>query len=345
MTPLDKYAAAKAFYLDNLSATEVSPHTARNYESTIRRFCDFWQQTTGAAADPTIKDVIAWRDELIKKGTSPATVRQYLVNLECFYSTITDRTLGEMRFYSRNIVSKKLYPKIKKRPYDEILTNDQAAKLFALPDEDRARGTNRLRNYAIIILLLSTGIRNSELLDLDLAHVDLHNRLLTVESGKGGKFRTVDLPEIAVSALTAYLRSGIRPLDAPDDLPLFGTTCPKGWQSINKADPETSRKSVVPFHRGTSQWLSALVERHVYDVTGVKNVRTHDLRHVFARLQLRSGVSLELLQGELGHSNPSTTQIYSDRLTARKQMEDARAVFAAAAAANESIKKIVSSMC
>ena len=68
--------------------------------------------------------------------------------------------------------------------------------------------------------------------------------------------------------------------------------------------------------------------RFVQGVTGVDNVRTHDLRHVGARLYLNAGASMEFLQSELGHSSMSTTQIYSGRLQARRGRNSASEILA-----------------
>ena len=56
------------------------------------------------------------------------------------------------------------------------------------------------------------------------------------------------------------------------------------------------------------------MERHVKAVTGVPNIRTHDLRHVGARLDLNSGMAQEELQAKLGHASPAITQVYSGKL-------------------------------
>lgn len=100
-------------------------------------------------------------------------------------------------------------------------------------------------------------------------------------------------------ALRHYLASGIRPDDLPDTAPLFDTLRSGEWKA------------------GTKQWLSELVERHVRSVTGVPDIRSHDLRHVGSRLDLNSGMPENELQAKLGHASPITTQRYSGRLMDR----------------------------
>ena len=142
------------------------------------------------------------------------------------------------------------------------------------------------------------------------ADIDLEDAALRVEHGKGDKFRVVDLPDIAVIALRHYLASGIRPDDLPDTAPVFGTLRSGEWKA------------------GTKQWLSELVERHVRSVTGVPDIRSHDLRHVGSRLDLNSGMPENELQAKLGHASPITTQRYSGRLMDRSGRKSAKKVFA-----------------
>ena len=141
---------------------------------------------------------------------------------------------------------------------------------------------------------------------------------LTVNHGKGDKFRVVDFPPFAQAAVLLYLQSGLRPAALPSSAPLFGTT------AEHKA--ACGSTDCGEWHKGSDVWLSECVRRHVLAVTGVDNVRTHDLRHVGARLWLNGGASMEHLQSELGHSSMSTTQIYSGRLQARRGRNAAKEI-------------------
>nr|DAH41082.1 MAG TPA: SITE SPECIFIC RECOMBINASE XERD [Caudoviricetes sp.] len=179
------------------------------------------------------------------------------------------------------------------------------------------------RNYAIVIMLLTTELRNAELLDLTPADLHWEDGELSVESGKGSKFRRIEFPDIAQSAVRIYLASGIRPKDLPDTAPLFGNTAPKG--SFGPRTGEESRQ----WQRGSRQWLSTLVESHVRAVTGVPNIRSHDLRHVGARIDLNAGMKQEELQSKLGHTNPNVTQRYSGRLLSRTGKRSAALVLEA----------------
>lgn len=301
--------AASDAYLKNVAATSPSPKTVATYASTLTDFMNFFISGDENYKGPTYTTIAAWRDSLVERGLTPSTVRQYLVRLHTFFDFASDPACGG--WYENNPVSRRFFPQTARessRPYDPILTDRQVMLLWRYDKAPGCRRDTWPRNYAIVILLLTTELRNAELLSLTPADLDWESGELTVERGKGNKFRRVEFPEIAQSAVRLYLASGLRPKDVSDTAPLFGTTSPKEFGA---------RVRNGEWVRGSSQWLSGIVLRHVKAVTGVDNVRSHDLRHVGARLDLNSGMSQAELQSKLGHASPGTTQVYSGRLLSR----------------------------
>lgn len=311
-----KFMAAYRSYYENQKAIGCSEASLKNIDSALRMFTVFMlEERENWNHDASFTDIQAWRDSLLATGRKPSTVKQYLVLLHGFYEYASSEQLGENRFYEKNPVAKFLLPDTRreeKRPYDQILTDEQATLLWRnnIPISYMSKNVWE-RNYAIVILILATELRNCELLALTPEDLDWENEELAVEHGKGNKFRTVDFPLIAQTAVRMYLNSGIRPSYAKDTDPLFGTCAEKKKNSLNFYT-ET-------WHAGSRQWLTEVVRKHVLCVTGVDNVRSHDLRHVGARLDLNSGMPLEELQAKLGHEDMSTTQIYSGKLTTRKK--------------------------
>ncbi len=309
-----RYYAATTFFLQNLEATNASVNTVNNYARRLELFRRSWlggHTTHAAISDPGVCDVLRWREELVASGCRPTTIRQYLTELSTFFGATSDEAMGESCFYHTNPVAKRLIPNtrnVEKRPYELLLSDADVMKLWRYNPVATTHPENWPRNYAIVIFLLTTKIRNSELLSITPDCLDFQNAEIVVERGKGGKFRRADFPEIAQLAVRIYLSSGLRPNFARSDEPLFGT-----FGSSHGAQTATRRV----WQRGSTQWLSSLVERHVRSVTGVPDIRTHDLRHIGARLDLNNGKSMEQLQSELGHSSMTTTQIYSDKLMAR----------------------------
>lgn len=323
MTPIEKYDAATAAYLRNVTFTGKSAATVDNYRSRLAIFREAWISTHGGAPenDPDYSDVLAFRDGLLESGSAASTVRQYLVEIKAFFDAMQRPRFLPGVSYPENPVDKAFFPTVKKRPYDLILTDDQVKALLPCRRPENAKISTWPRNYAFVALILATKIRNSELLALALDDLDFEAGELTVNHGKGDKFRVVDFPPFAQAAVLLYLQSGIRPATLPSSAPLFGTTAEHkaACGSTNGAE----------WHTGSDVWLSECVRRHVLAVTGVDKVRTHDLRHVGARLWLNGGASMEHLQAELGHSSMSTTQIYSGRLQARRGRNSAKDILAA----------------
>ena len=322
MTPIEKYDAASAAYLRNAAFTGKSADTVSNYRFRLLRFREAWLAAHDGApeSDPDYTDVLAYRDGLMENGAAASTVRQYLVELRAFFEAMEKPRFVPGVSYPENPVDTAFYPVVKKRPYDLILTDDQVKLLLPRVRPENAKKSTWPRNYAFVALILATKIRNSELLALTLDDLDFENGELTVNHGKGDKFRVVDFPPFAQAAVLLYLQSGLRPAALPSSAPLFGTT------AEHKA--ASGSTDAGEWHKGSDVWLSECVRRHVLAVTGVDKVRTHDLRHVGARLELNGGASMESLQSELGHSSMSTTQIYSGRLQARRGRNSAKEILA-----------------
>lgn len=312
----NKFLCATQKYLKNLEISGASPKTVRNYSDFLKEFYDFLCKNNLEENDPTYTTIFSWRDYLFKKNTM-STVCQKLKVLKMFFAWATDEGLQEEKYYNYNPVASSLFPKMRKtnlRPYDMLLTDEQVIQLFANNPPPNYKITFWPRNYAIIVLLLTTEIRNSELRDIKLYDVDFENSQLYVEHGKGDKFRIVEIPLLAQTAIKIYLESGFRPKNLKDTDYLFG----KIRRPIDKNNPQ--------WEKGRDNWLSQIVENHVYSITGVSNITSHDLRHVGARIDLNSGMRIEELQAKLGHSNPVTTQIYSGKIMPRGSRESAKKV-------------------
>lgn len=330
MTLHEHYSGAVTEYLRRIRLNNLSPRTVNNYERVLLRFGEFVGEQEQSETD-MFALVEGWRDALMEKGTAPSSVCQYLTTLKIFFEKAGKRSFPSALRFTENPVEDDMFPKIVKRPYDEILTDDQVIALFQ--SENSSRFPMWERNYAMLCLLLCEKIRNAELLDLRLSDLDFAHHELTVQSGKGRKFRIVDMSELTEQAIAQYLDSGIRPSNLSEDDYLFGTT------AAHEKGNVTSRSGAEPWHRGTGAWLSSVIERTVKAVTGVESVRSHDLRHVGARICLNAGQSMEELQGQLGHAQISTTQIYSNRLLQRRRRDSAKAVLAARDAVAEQMKE------
>lgn len=328
MNNFEKYDMAVSDYIRECTSIGISGTTISNYSRRLKYFREFLEKRV-PNGEVSADSVRSWRDSMLDSGKSLETVKQYLIELNAFFTFATDETRSSHVLFESNPVNKKMYPRIKpenKKPYDKILDAEDLKKLWA---NERTSYTDKLwaRNYAIITLLLDGKIRNAELLDLKLSDIHLASEIgediysyIIVSKGKGNKYREVDLNEISATALKLYLKSGIRPEGLSDDDFLFGTTAEKKFGGTSRGNDQ--------WHRGTSQWLSKLVERHVRMVTGKAGFRTHSMRHNGAIMELNSGTSMESLQAELGHSSVQTTHIYAGRLQSRRNRMNMAAVTA-----------------
>jgi integrase/recombinase XerD len=169
------------------------------------------------------------------------------------------------------------------KPLPNVLSLDEVDKLLAVPDVGTPKG---VRDRAMIEVLYATGLRVSELIGLRLDGVNLDVRFVRC-MGKGSKERIVPLGESAASAVKAYLE--VRRVRKPTDF-LF----------LNNRGEKLSRMGFWKILRACGTQA------------GIKKTLTpHVLRHSFATHLLEHGADLRAVQTMLGHSNISTTEIYT----------------------------------
>ena len=173
------------------------------------------------------------------------------------------------------------------------LTREQARELLASIDTTTIKGK---RDFAILQLLLRTGIRRSECAMLTIGAITMEqgHHVAVIQQGKGDKRRLVKLPVDVFRSIEVYLRAAGRHNAALDD-PLF-TGCTKGDHSTNL---------------GISDKLIERVVKH-YAPGGV-DITPHGLRASFVTIALESGAKLHQVQYAAGHADPRTTERYQKR--------------------------------
>ena len=152
------------------------------------------------------------------------------------------------------------------------------------PDKNNPQNISRLRNKLILTLLYSTGLRVSELTKLEIKHIDYQERTIRVR-GKGEKDRIVIFDEETLDLIGEYLeKRGV------DNKYLF----------VNQ------RNNTL-----TSRYIQYMIKEYAKKAGIERKVTPHILRHSFATHLLKNGVDIRAIQQLLGHSNLSTTQIYT----------------------------------
>ena len=217
-----------------------------------------------------------------KTGYARVSVARKLTALRSFYGFLVQQGL----FKSNPMPSgRSLRVKVEK-PLPGFLSEREVARLLEAPDEFTAVG---IRDRAILEVLYSCGVRVSEIHDLDLPRVNFSRQEILVR-GKGSKERWVLYGRPAGMALRRYV-SEVRPELANQTNPaLF----------LNRYGARLSRRSI-----------EKLVRRYAVRAQTREDVHPHTLRHTFATHMLEGGADLRVIQELLGHSSPSTTQVYT----------------------------------
>jgi integron integrase len=198
-----------------------------------------------------------------------------------------------------------------------VLTRDEVRRVL-----DRLEGTHRL----IAALLYGAGLRIMEGVRLRVKDLDFERREITVRDGKGAKDRVTVLPRSAVVSLRTHLR-GVNKLYERDLADGFGAVYKPaalerkwrnaarewGWQYVFPAPTRSSdpRGGVQRRHHLTDQAFQRAMRQAVRDAGIVKLATPHSLRHSFATHLLESGYDIRTVQELLGHSDVSTTMIYT----------------------------------
>ncbi|QIZ77452.1 site-specific tyrosine recombinase XerD [Ferrimonas lipolytica] len=282
-------------------------------EQLIEQFCDdLWAQR--GLSDNTLSAYRADLNHLLRSvGINSNLLDIGSDGLQCYMAKRLEQGLAKSstarclttlkRFYGYATVKKLITidptvnlgrPKLEKKLPDTLTEQD----IDALLDAPQLDDPIQLRDSAMLELLYATGLRVSELTGLQLEQLGLHQGVVRV-IGKGGKERLVPMGEEAQSRIELYLREA-RGL-------LLG---------LGRSDV------VFPSQRGTQMTRQTFWYRikHYAQVAGIsKPLSPHTLRHAFATHLLNHGADLRVVQLLLGHSDLSTTQIYTHVAQARLQ--------------------------
>lgn len=278
----------------------LSDNTLKSYRSDLNR-CQQWLEANGRADIDSAarEDVLAFLSALMVEGHSARSSARVLSSLRGYYRHHVRQQEGRTD-PTLNIDS----PKIG-RPLPKSLTEEEVDRLLAAPRDDRAI---EQRDRAMLELLYACGLRVSELVGLEINQLSLREGVVRV-SGKGGKERLVPMGEQAQYVLEQYCKNA--------RLKLLGSIV---------------SDAVFPGRRGVALSRQAFwyrIKHYAARANVQKALSPHTLRHAFATHLLNNGADLRVVQLLLGHSDLSTTQIYthvaSQRLQALHQQHHPRA--------------------
>lgn len=283
------FERAKTDFLEYMEIEQNrSQKTIANYDHYLSRLSDY-------AGELNVEDI---NDELVRKwrlwlnrlGTNTSdelgksTLNYHLIALRSFLKFCAKRKIP-------SLPPERIELARTKRKQVTFLSEEELERLFAKPDTGNILG---LRDRAILELLFSSGLRVSELVGLDRDHINLRRREFMVR-GKGQKDRPIFISPEAAHWIHLYL-------DGRTDTtrPLFIR-----YSGTKKIDMSGN------FHRLTARSVQRLVARYARLAGITKQVTPHTLRHSFATDLLSNGADMRSVQAMLGHSNISTTQIYT----------------------------------
>ena len=266
----------------------LSENTLQSYRRDLRQFSDFLSEQSIDLKDFDDQAVNQYLALRYDEGMKARSMARFLSSLRTFVQYL----LREKLRHADPLVQIK-NPKLPK-PLPKTLTEEQVDALLAAPT---AQDAVQLRDKAMLEVLYATGLRVTELVGLRMDQLSVTQGMVRI-TGKGGKERLVPLGEQALDAIDVYLRKGRGMLLKSDCAWLF------------------------PSNRGKMMTRQTFWHRIKYyaQVAGISSeLSPHTLRHAFATHLLNHGADLRVVQMLLGHSDLSTTQIYTHVATSRLQ--------------------------
>ena len=277
---------------ENYLVTEknASKNTLSSYLRDIRQlgaYLDLHGGLNYTQADAQV--LSAYIEHLRASNKSVATVSRCIASLKNFYSFLLNQDIVSENPATGLVPDKTVH----KLP--QILTSKEVELLLEQPETNDMKG---YRDKAMLELLYATGIRVSELIDLEISDVNIAAGVIKCRSRD--KVRVIPLYPAAIRALTEYVEF-IRPqmIASPEESSLF----------VNVSGERMSR-----------QGFWKLIKTYQTKAKIEKDITPHTLRHSFAAHLLENGADLRSIQEMLGHADISSTQVYSQLVN--KQLKD-----------------------
>lgn len=268
-------------YLHNVKKT--SQNTELSYQRDLMKMLRFLQeQKVGDFSDVTETNLNSYILDLEKKGMAAATVSRNIASMKAFYLYLLKN--GKV---SQDPAENLKAPKVEKK-LPEILSVTEVARLLEQPGDRTAKG---LRDRAMLELLYATGIRVTELISLQLD--DINWKLDYIVCRDRSKERMIPFGSKARVALDKYMKQG------RDEL--------LGDKACDMLFPNCSGESM------SRQGFWKLLKQYVKQAGIEMEITPHTLRHSFAAHLVDNGADLHVVQEMLGHSDISTTMMYTAR--------------------------------
>ena len=294
----DSEAEQEQTTLDHFVAGQLSAHTRKAYQTDAQQFIAWLAGRSASILTTTRQDIVEYRRYLadtFNKSTAgrKLTVARKLLDEAVNRGLLTINPAQGVRGYRSQSQAETPYL---------VLTRTQARDLVDSIDRDTIKGK---RDYALIMLLLKTGLRRSETAALnrhDLGQEQGHN-VANIQHGKGDKQRHVKVPPDVVRALGEYLE-------------VLDQTKPPGQSVEEKAAPlfvQIKKGDQVQLGQRISDGGIARMVKARAKAAKILGLSPHGLRASFITLAIEGGAALHQVQYAAGHSDPRTTERYQKR--------------------------------
>lgn len=270
---------------------DTAPKTIQTYTRALRQLFNYFY--LNGINQPTREDIIAFRDELKASGHKPTTVQNYITATKIFFSWTEQEGLYP------NIADHLKGAKLDRDHKKDYLTSRQVKEVLAGVDRSTEQG---LRDYAILLLMVTGGLRTIEVSRADIA--DLRNAgdntvLYIQGKGREEKEDFIKLSAPAEQAIRAYLKARG---EKDEKAPLFSST------SNNNRGARLTTRSV-------SGIVKTRLQQAGYDSS---RLTAHSLRHTAVTLSLLAGKDIAEVQQFARHANIATTMIYNHAIDKAK---------------------------
>lgn len=280
-------------YIDYIKCKKkLSENTICSYYTDIKKYLEYLKSENIKIEDVAEYDIINFLVDLEKQGISVATISRVTSSIKSFHEYLFLNHIS-----GNNPANNIKKPKIK-RENIEILTEEEVEALLNFPDLSSPK---KIRDKAIFETLYGTGIRVSELVELNLKDVDLQIDYLYCNVGKNQ--RVIPLCEITKIYLDKYIKEGRPNLAGSEEDSLFVNAQGK---------------------RFTRQGLWKVIKKYANNANISKSINPSILRNSFAIHLLKGGANVAVVSRILGNSNLSSLQLYLNQLdnNVRKELKD-----------------------
>ncbi|WP_281887449.1 tyrosine-type recombinase/integrase [Paenibacillus sp. YYML68] len=282
-------------FLIYIQSRSFSTHTKDAYIRDVKGLLEY----VGRSADQIKKvDIMRYQKIVRDRGAGDRSINRMLSAVRCFYNALIEFERVEV---NPTLTIKKA--KVEKNVVPVYLNEEELASFH-----ESISGRHKLRDLTMCLLMGYAGLRVFEIHSLNVEHFVDGSEPYLQFMGKGRKWRTVPLHADIASIIRRYAAERLTVKDEADSTALF-----------------VSQKG----HRISRRTIQSVVERTVKQVKGKrpelkhKKISSHKLRHTFATSHFRRGTDLRTLQALLGHSDISTTQVYTH--VENKQLVEAQA--------------------